>query len=87
MSEPRRFPAPWTVSDYNDACFIVQDAEGRRLSYVYYAEGDARISNPNALTKQEAFRMASWIARSPDLMPKDGPDSRTGSSATASAAD
>jgi hypothetical protein len=25
----RRFPPPWTVEEYNDACFIVRD--GRRL--------------------------------------------------------
>jgi hypothetical protein len=27
---PRRFPAPWTFEDHNDACFIVKDANGMR---------------------------------------------------------
>jgi hypothetical protein len=31
----RRFPPPWTVEDYRDACFIVRDASGQALSYVY----------------------------------------------------
>src|SRR5262249_12820485 len=31
MKEPRRFPPPWSVEDYNSACFIVRDANGQRL--------------------------------------------------------
>jgi hypothetical protein len=27
---PRRFPPPWTVEDYNDACFIVRDKNGQQ---------------------------------------------------------
>jgi hypothetical protein len=29
MSEPRRFPAPWSVEE-RPACFIVHDANGQR---------------------------------------------------------
>ena len=36
MTEPRRFPPPWTVEDHNDACFIVKDQEWLALAYVYY---------------------------------------------------
>jgi hypothetical protein len=28
MTEPRRFPPPWTIEDHNNACFIVKDANG-----------------------------------------------------------
>ena len=26
----RRFPPPWSVEEYNDACFVVRDASGGR---------------------------------------------------------
>jgi hypothetical protein len=32
---PRRFPPPWTVED-TDACFIVRDANGQALAYIYF---------------------------------------------------
>jgi len=31
---PRRFPPPWSVEE-TDACFIVRDANGQALAYVY----------------------------------------------------
>jgi hypothetical protein len=35
----RRFPPPWSVKEYNDACFIVRDNNGQQLAYVYFEEG------------------------------------------------
>jgi hypothetical protein len=69
MSEPRKFPPPWTVHDTNGACFIVKDANGVALAYVYYAEGSRLAAMPGTLTKPEAERMARWIARSTELKP------------------
>jgi hypothetical protein len=34
----RRFPPPWSVEE-TDACFIVRDANGQALTYVYF-EGE-----------------------------------------------
>jgi hypothetical protein len=34
----RRFPPPWTIEELNDACFIVSDANGQKLAYVYFEE-------------------------------------------------
>jgi hypothetical protein len=31
----RRFPPPWSAEE-TDACFIVRDANGRALAYVYF---------------------------------------------------
>jgi hypothetical protein len=42
----RRFPEPWTLEDHNEACFIVKDANGLAVAYVYYEEetkGEASI--------------------------------------------
>jgi len=30
--KPRRFPPPWTIEEYNDACFIVRDKGARALA-------------------------------------------------------
>jgi hypothetical protein len=35
--EPRRFPPPW-IAEETDACFIVRDANGQALAYVYFEE-------------------------------------------------
>jgi hypothetical protein len=37
--EPRRFPPPWSVEEYNDACFIVRDHNGQQLAYVLFRGG------------------------------------------------
>ena len=37
MPSPRRFPPPWTAEE-TEACFIVRDANGRALAYVYFEE-------------------------------------------------
>ena len=36
MPPARRFPTSWTFEDKNDACFIVHDASGLAVAYVYY---------------------------------------------------
>jgi hypothetical protein len=33
---PRHFPPPWTIEEHNNACFIVRDANRRRLAYAYF---------------------------------------------------
>ena len=37
----RRFPPPWSVEE-TDACFIVRDANGQALAYVYFEEEPER---------------------------------------------
>jgi hypothetical protein len=38
MPQSRRFPPPWSVDEYNDACFIVKDKNGQALAYVYFED-------------------------------------------------
>ena len=37
----RRFPPPWSVEE-TDACFIVRDANGQALAYLYFEEEPGR---------------------------------------------
>jgi hypothetical protein len=36
MPLARRFPPPWSVEEYNDACFVVKDGGGQKLGYFYF---------------------------------------------------
>jgi hypothetical protein len=72
ISAPMRcFPAPGSVETIPGG-FNVVDANGQSLAYVYgYADPhDAGIAK--ALTLAEARRIASNIAKLPNLLAKDG---------------
>ena len=52
---PRRFPPPWSV-DENEENFVIQDATGQALAYVYFEDNDSRRSVMTRLTSDEAQR-------------------------------
>jgi hypothetical protein len=64
---PRRFPPPWSVEE-TDACFIVRDANGQALAYVYFEEEPGRRAAAKLLTKDEARRMGVDFAQVPGLL-------------------
>ena len=65
--QPRRLPAPWSVVEIPGG-YAVVDAGGRRLAYVYRNTSlDAGV-NSEALTDDEARRVAANIAKVPDLL-------------------
>jgi hypothetical protein len=51
----RRFPPPWSVKE-TDACFIVRDANGQALAYVYYEQEPGRRAAASALPPPRRFR-------------------------------
>jgi hypothetical protein len=63
----RRFPPPWTVERIEGG-FKVIDANGQSLAYVYSREHPWGAGNANALTEDEARRIASNIAKLPRLL-------------------
>jgi hypothetical protein len=53
-----------------DRCFVVSDHNGQQLAYVYYESEPSRRSAAKLLSKDEARRMASNMAKLPDLLGK-----------------
>ena len=73
----RRFPSPWSVEE-TDACFIVRDATGHALTYVYFEEEPGRRAAAHLMMREEARRIAVNIAKLPELLCKPSMSSRDG---------
>jgi hypothetical protein len=69
MSEQRtrRFPPPWTVEQIPGR-YVVKDATGQSLAYVYGRETRADADIAKLLTMEEARRIASNIAKLPNYL-------------------
>jgi hypothetical protein len=64
---PRRFPAPWQAEKIPGG-YVVQDANGQALAYLYSRAPQAEAAQAKVLTADEARRIAVNIARLPDLL-------------------
>jgi hypothetical protein len=67
MVNDRRFPAPWRA-DKIPSAYVVRDANGQSLVYVYSRDNDAEALQAKVLTKDEARRIAVNAARLPQLL-------------------
>jgi hypothetical protein len=68
VTEPRRrFPPLWTVEE-TAPCFIVRDAKGQALAFVYCEDEPGRRAVAKLLTRDEARRIAANIAKLPELV-------------------
>jgi hypothetical protein len=70
--DQRHFPPPWSVDEADPAldrrCFIVRDANGQALAYVYFEGKLDRRSAAQLLSRDEPRRIAANIAKLPELL-------------------
>ena len=64
LQNTRRFPPPWRAEQIPGG-YKVLDTNGQSLAYVYGRETSADADIANALTMDEARRIASNIAKLP----------------------
>ena len=69
MVTGRRFPPPWSA-DRIPGGYVVRDANGQALVYVYSRDNDAEALQAKVLTKDEARRIAINVALLPQLLGK-----------------
>jgi hypothetical protein len=69
MTSRRRFPAPWRP-DKMPGGYVVRDANGQTLTFVYSRDNEDEARQAKVLTKDEARRIAINIARLPELLGK-----------------
>ena len=54
MTERRRFPPPWSIEERQES-FIVKDANGQQLAYLYFEDEPQR-----ELSKKRSFSTVTW---------------------------
>jgi hypothetical protein len=69
MADQRRFPPPWRVDNIPGG-YVVRDANGQALAYLYSRDNEDEARQAKVLTKDEARRIAVNVARLPELLGK-----------------
>ena len=63
---PRRFPPPWSIEEHTES-FIVKDANGQQIAYLYFEDEPQRQMSMKRLSRDEAFLIAVNFAKLPSV--------------------
>jgi hypothetical protein len=63
----RRLPPPWHADKFSGG-YVVRDANGFAVAYVYGRSTEAEALEAKQMTMDEARRVASNIAKLPDML-------------------
>ena len=63
----RRLPAPWHADKFSGG-YVVRDANGFAVAYVYGRSTEAEAMEAKQMTMDEARGVASNIAKLPDML-------------------
>ena len=66
-SSPRNFPPPWSA-EVQPNYYVVRDADGQQIAYVYYSNDPEPRAAAKLMTRDEARRIAANFARLPELL-------------------
>lgn len=63
----RRYPPPWKIEEGRES-FIVTDATGQRLAFIYFENEPQRQSIMKRINRDDAWQLARAITRIPALL-------------------
>jgi hypothetical protein len=66
----RRYPAPWKMQE-NDESYVVTDALGQPLAYVYFEDEPQRQVSTKRIRQGDAYQLAHAIKRIPERLRRD----------------
>jgi hypothetical protein len=70
MATRRRYPPPWKIEEATES-YIVTDARGQRLAFIYFEDEPQRQSVMKRISRDDAWQLARAITRIPALLQRD----------------
>ena len=70
MAARRRYPPPWKVEEREES-YIVTDATGQHLAFIYFEDEPQRQMIMKRIGRGDAYQLARAITQIPALLSRD----------------